>query len=141
MAVRYYDLIRDMKNAFNHRLRLVQYARQKGLKATAREVRSGLQFLAYASRRSAQASTLFAQRLQVHLQRCGVNLRDLTWQIPQSGTANSSANCSPTVHAPTSPLPSLTSARNMSASPPLPTPTRATSKPSTASSRRAGRVL
>ena len=47
---------------------------------TAREVRSGLQFLAYASRRSAQASSLFAQRIQVHLQRCGVNLRDLTWQ-------------------------------------------------------------
>lgn len=47
---------------------------------TAREVRSGLQFLAYAARRSAQASTLFAQRIQVHLERCGVNLRDLTWQ-------------------------------------------------------------
>ena len=47
---------------------------------TAREVRSGLPFLAYASRRSAQASTLFAQRIQTHLQRCGVNLRDLTWQ-------------------------------------------------------------
>ncbi len=47
---------------------------------TAREVRSGLQFLAYASRRSAQASTLFAQRIQTHLRRCGVNLRDVTWQ-------------------------------------------------------------
>jgi transposase len=57
--------------------------KRRGLPAvqyTAREVRSGLQFLAYASRRSAQASTLFAQRIQVHLQRCGVNLRDLTWQ-------------------------------------------------------------
>lgn len=53
-------------------LPLVQY--------TAREVRSGLQFLAYASRRSAQASTLFAQRVQVHLQRCGVHLQDVTWQ-------------------------------------------------------------
>jgi transposase len=53
-----------------HGLPVIQY--------TAREVRSGLQFLAYASRRSAQASTLFAQRIQVHLQRCGVNLRDLT---------------------------------------------------------------
>jgi transposase len=53
-------------------LPLVQY--------TAREVRSGLQFLAYASRRSAQASTLFAQRVQVHLQRCGVHLPDVTWQ-------------------------------------------------------------
>jgi transposase len=47
---------------------------------TAREVRSGLQFLAYASRRSAQASQLFAQRIQTHLQRCGVHLPDLTWQ-------------------------------------------------------------
>jgi len=47
---------------------------------TAREVRSGLQFLAYASRRSAQASELFAQRIQTHLARCGVNLRHLTWQ-------------------------------------------------------------
>jgi transposase len=55
-----------------HALPAVQY--------TAREVRSGLQFLAYASRRSAQASTLFAQRIQVHLARCGVTLRHLTWQ-------------------------------------------------------------
>ncbi len=47
---------------------------------TAREVRSGLQFVAYASRRSAQASELFAQRIQRHLQRCGVNLLDVTWQ-------------------------------------------------------------
>ncbi len=47
---------------------------------TAREVRSGLQFLAYAAQRSAQASELFAQRIQVHLQRCGVNLKDVTWQ-------------------------------------------------------------
>jgi len=55
-----------------HGLPTVQY--------TAREVRSGLQFLAYARRRSAGASALFAQRIQVHLQRCGVTLRDLTWQ-------------------------------------------------------------
>ena len=55
-----------------HALPTVQY--------TAREVRSGLQFLAYASQRSAQASTLFAQRIQTHLQRWGVTLRDLTWQ-------------------------------------------------------------
>jgi len=57
--------------------------KRRGLPAvqyTAREVRSGLQFLAYASHRSAQASQLFAQRIQTHLQRCGVNLRDVTWQ-------------------------------------------------------------
>jgi hypothetical protein len=47
---------------------------------TAREVRSGLQFLAYASRRSAEASELFAERIRRHLQRCGVELCDLTWQ-------------------------------------------------------------
>ena len=47
---------------------------------TGREVRSGLQFLAFASRRSAQASELFALRVQTHLERCGVILRDLTWQ-------------------------------------------------------------
>jgi transposase len=47
---------------------------------TAREVRSGLQFLAYAAQRSAEASELFALRIQVHLQRCGVNLKDVTWQ-------------------------------------------------------------
>jgi transposase len=53
-------------------LPLVQY--------TAREVRSGLQFLCYAGHRSAEASELFAQRIQIHLQRCGVNLKDVTWQ-------------------------------------------------------------
>jgi len=57
-----------------HRLRLpwVQY--------TAREVRSGLQFLAYASRRSAGASAAFAHRIQMHLERCGIELKHLIWQ-------------------------------------------------------------
>jgi transposase len=55
-----------------HGLPAIQY--------TAREVRSGLQYLAYASRRSAQASELFAQRIQAPLSRCGVTLRDVTWQ-------------------------------------------------------------
>jgi len=50
------------------------------LQYTARDVRSGLQFLAFASQRSASASALFAQYIQTHLQRCGVVLRDLTWQ-------------------------------------------------------------
>jgi len=52
---------------------------------TAREVRSGLQFLAYASRRSAALSELFALRIQRHLQSCGVSLRDLTWQTDNGG--------------------------------------------------------
>ncbi|HEV2351752.1 MAG TPA: hypothetical protein VG028_18125 [Terriglobia bacterium] len=56
-----------------------------GVQYTAREVRSGLQFLAYASRRSAAGSVLFAQRIQTHLQRCGVNLKDVTWQTDNGG--------------------------------------------------------
>lgn len=47
---------------------------------TAREVRSGLQFLAFASRRSASASACFAARIQAHLARCGVDLPHLAWQ-------------------------------------------------------------
>ena len=52
---------------------------------TAREVRSGLQFLAYASRRSAPASELFAQRIQRYPQSCGVKLGDVTWQTDNGG--------------------------------------------------------
>jgi transposase len=35
-AAPYFDLVREMKNAYNHRLRLVQHARQLGIKPTAR---------------------------------------------------------------------------------------------------------
>ena len=52
---------------------------------TAREVRSGLQFLAFASRRSASASACFAARIQAHLARCGVELRHLAWQTDNGG--------------------------------------------------------
>ena len=52
---------------------------------TAREVRSGLLFLAFASRRSAAASCVFASRIQRHLDRCGVQLRDLIWQTDNGG--------------------------------------------------------
>ena len=55
-----------------HRLPLIQY--------TAREVRSGVLFLAFAQRRSAGASAVFADRIQQHLGRCGVSLRHLVWQ-------------------------------------------------------------
>jgi len=51
-----------------------------GVQYTAREVRSGLLFLAYAHRRSAAASEVFAARIQRHLHRYGVSLRDLVWQ-------------------------------------------------------------
>jgi transposase len=47
---------------------------------SARDVRSGLFFWAFAQRRSASASAVFAARVQQHLDRCGVSLRDLVWQ-------------------------------------------------------------
>ncbi len=47
---------------------------------TAREVRSGLTFLAFAQQRSAAASAVFATRIQTHLSPYGVSLRDLLWQ-------------------------------------------------------------
>jgi transposase len=58
-------------------LPLIQY--------TAREVRSGLQFLAFAQHRSPGASAAFAFRLQSHFQRCGVNLKDVTWRTDNGG--------------------------------------------------------
>ena len=47
---------------------------------TAREVRSGLLFWSFAERRTAAASAVFAARVQQHLARYGVCLRDLVWQ-------------------------------------------------------------
>jgi len=47
---------------------------------TAREVRSGLLFLGYAQQRSAAVSEVFAARIQRHLDRFGISLRDLVWQ-------------------------------------------------------------
>ena len=58
-------------------LPLIQY--------TAREVRSGLLFLAYAQRRTAAASEVFAARVQRHLDRYGISLRDLIWQTDNGG--------------------------------------------------------
>jgi len=58
-------------------LPLIQY--------TAREVRSGLQFLAFAQRRSAGASALFAYRIQSHLAACGLDLANLVWQTDNGG--------------------------------------------------------
>src|SRR4029077_2532220 len=71
------DIPRYWPQAQRLRLPLVQY--------TAREVRSGLLFLAFASRRSAAASCVFASRIQRHLDRCGVQLRDLIWQTDNGG--------------------------------------------------------
>ena len=58
-------------------LPLIQY--------TAREVRSGLQFLAFAQHRSPGASALFAHRVQLHLQACGLDLKNLVWQTDNGG--------------------------------------------------------
>jgi len=52
---------------------------------TAREVRSGLLFLAFAQRRSAAASEVFAARVQRHLDHYGIALRDLVWQTDNGG--------------------------------------------------------
>jgi Helix-turn-helix domain len=35
-AARHFDLVREMRDAFNHRLRLVHYARREGIKPMAR---------------------------------------------------------------------------------------------------------
>jgi len=63
-------------------------AQQLGLPAiqyTAREVRSGLLYWAFAEKRSAAASAVFAARVQQLLERCGVSLRDLVWQTDNGG--------------------------------------------------------
>jgi transposase len=52
---------------------------------TAREIRSGLLFLAFAQARSAAASQVFAARIQRHLERLGICLRDLVWQTDNGG--------------------------------------------------------
>jgi hypothetical protein len=60
----------------NGRLPVIQY--------TAREVRSGLLFWAFAQQRSSSA-TVFASRIQQHLERYGVSLRDVVWQTDNGG--------------------------------------------------------
>jgi len=71
------DIPRYWPQAQRLRLPLIQY--------TAREVRSGLLFLAFASRRSASASAVFADRIQRHLDRCGIDLPHLVWQTDNGG--------------------------------------------------------
>jgi transposase len=63
-------------------------AQQFGLPSvpyTAREVRSGALFGAFAEKRSAAASAVFASRIQQHLHRYGISLRDLVWQTDNGG--------------------------------------------------------
>src|SRR6266436_9854514 len=71
------DIPQFWPQAQNLRLPLVEY--------TAREVRSGLLFWAFAQKRSAAASAVFAARIQQHLDRYGVSLRDLVWQTDNGG--------------------------------------------------------
>src|SRR6266849_9650367 len=52
---------------------------------TAREVRSGMLFWAFAEKRSAAASAVFAARIQQLVDRCGISLRDLLWQTDNGG--------------------------------------------------------
>ena len=66
------DIPRYWAQAQRLHLPVVQY--------TAREIRSGLLFWAFAQARSASASAVFAARIQRHLDRYGVSLRDLVWQ-------------------------------------------------------------
>jgi hypothetical protein len=63
------DILHYWSQAWQLGLPAVQY--------TAREVRSGLLFLAFTNRLSATASSVFAARIQRHLDRYGIDLRDL----------------------------------------------------------------
>lgn len=62
---------------------------------SAREVRSGLFFWAFAQRRSAAASQVFAARIQQHLDRYGICLRDLVWQTDNGGEFKGRAHSDP----------------------------------------------
>jgi transposase len=62
-----------------------QRLRLPTIQYTARDVRSGLLFWAFAQQRSASASAVFASRIQRHLDRYGVSLRDLVWQTDNGG--------------------------------------------------------
>ena len=71
------DIPRYWQQAQRLRLPIIQY--------TAREIRSGLLFWAFAQCRCAAASAVFATRIQRHLNRYGVSLRDLVWQTDNGG--------------------------------------------------------
>jgi transposase len=71
------DIPRYWLQAQRLKLPVIQY--------TARDVRSGLLFWAFAEGRSASASAVFASRIQQHLDRYGVSLRDLVWQTDNGG--------------------------------------------------------
>ncbi len=74
------DIPRYWTQAQRLKLPVIQY--------TARDVRSGLLFWAFADGRSASASAVFAARIQQHLDRYGVSLRDLVRQTDNGGDFN-----------------------------------------------------
>ena len=78
------DIPRYWPQAQQLGLPLIQY--------TAREVRSGLLFWAFAEKRSAAASAVFAARIPQWLQRYGISLRDLVWQTDNGGEFVGRAN-------------------------------------------------
>jgi transposase len=67
-----YDIPAYWSAMTHHRLPRCQY--------TAREVVSGLTFLAFAQERSLTYATLFAERILRHLRNCGVDLSRVTFQ-------------------------------------------------------------
>jgi transposase len=71
------DIPRYWQQAQRLHLPMIQY--------TAREIRSGLLFWAFADVRSASLSAVFAARIQQHLDRYGISLRDLVWQTDNGG--------------------------------------------------------
>jgi transposase len=71
------DIPRYWTQAQRLGLPIVQY--------TARDVRSGLLFWSFAQRRTAAASAVFASRIQQHLHRYNISLRDVVWQTDNGG--------------------------------------------------------
>lgn len=67
-----YDIPNYWPQMKNLKLPEVQY--------TARDVRSGTQFLGYAKERSLAHSIVFTEYVNQHLASCGVNLKEVRWQ-------------------------------------------------------------
>jgi hypothetical protein len=102
-----------------------QRLRLPAVQYTARDVRSGLLLLAFAQRRSAAASEVFAARIQRQLDRYGVSLRDLVWQTDNGGEFVGRYNPS----GPRTGFPSALGDSQDVRIPPARTPTRAMWKP------------
>ncbi len=80
VPARYFDLVREMNDAYNHRLRLVESARQRGIKPTARlfattvpTVRKWLRRHQQQGHRSVLGRTDAVRRWQSGGQLCGID--------------------------------------------------------------------